>query len=105
MLKKSIRERMCRVICEGDAGVTELATGRGKDSPKGWARILRKAGQGFSEGPGKDSPKGRARILRKAGQGFAKSVPHRSLGVASPHLDAISKHTLSFICALKVSLG
>jgi hypothetical protein len=79
MLKKLIQERMCRVICEGDVGVTELATDI-------W-------------------PQGGARILRKARRGFAKSVPHRSLGVASPHLDVISKHSLSFICPLKVPLG
>ena len=79
MLKKLIQERMCRVLCEGDAGVTKLATDI-------WAR----AGQGFSERPG---------------EGFAKSIPHRSLGEASPHLDAISKHTLPFICFLKVPLG
>ena len=43
MLKKLIQERMCRVICEGDVWVTVghryLTTGRGKDSPKGWARV------------------------------------------------------------------
>ena len=46
MPKRMIQERMCRVICEGDAGVTELAT---DIWPQGGARILRKAGQRFAK--------------------------------------------------------